>query len=129
MAKPKVDISRPEYQSKIGLLYQVLAAKSKNHNQLKNLLAALLTSSELRMLHRRWFVACLLRQGKSIREVANQAKVGTDTVVRVVRKLEKNGTLAKILKSARISSSTAKKKANEKPTTKPAHWIFGSHNG
>lgn len=49
----------------------------------------LLTDSEIRMVKQRLLVINLLEEGLSIRKIASQVKVGTDTVVRVARMLEK----------------------------------------
>ncbi|MDO8429041.1 MAG: Trp family transcriptional regulator [Candidatus Daviesbacteria bacterium] len=43
----------------------------------------LLTPSEMRMLKNRWRILQLLQSGLTIRSIASQVKVGTDTVVRV----------------------------------------------
>lgn len=73
----------------------------------------LLTNSELRMLKNRWQITQSLEDGLSIRQIAKQVKVGTDTVVRVARMIEKGnlqGKLSKHLKP-KIKTSTP--------------WIFG----
>ncbi len=75
----------------------------------------LLTSSELRMLKNRWQIIQYLEDGLSIRQIAKQVKVGTDTVVRVARMLEK-GNLRGLLDKSR----TRKIK-----TSTP--WIFGKN--
>ncbi len=56
----------------------------------ESFLKELLTPSEVRMLKNRWQIVSLLQEGLSIRNVAKQAKVGTDTVVRVKRMVDKN---------------------------------------
>jgi uncharacterized protein YerC len=72
----------------------------------------LLTESELRMVKQRLFVLKLIKRGLSIRAVAQRAKVGTDTVVRILRKLELSPNL--------------KKYFEEKEDKKlPSKWIFG----
>ncbi len=81
-----------------------------------NILAELLTPSEMRMLKNRWQIIQYLEDGLSIRKVAEQVKVGTDTVVRVARMLEKSN-LRKLLdgkKVGQIKSQTP--------------WIFGKNN-
>ena len=82
-----------------------------------NFLKHILTSSEIRMLKNRWQIIQLLKDGFSIRKVAKQVKVGTDTVVRVARMLEKS-YLRKLLNKERdtrqIKSQTP--------------WIFGKNN-
>lgn len=78
-------------------------------------LKELLTSSELRMLKNRWNIINLLEEGLSIRKVALRVKVGTDTVVRVARMMEKN-SLRKLLDQERGLGHEIK-------TRTP--WIFG----
>lgn len=75
----------------------------------------LLTVSELRMLKNRWQIINLLEEGLSIRKIASQVKVGTDTVVRVVRMMEK-GNLRKNL---------SKEKKAKLPFKTRTPWIFG----
>lgn len=53
------------------------------------ILEHLLTSSEVRMLKNRWQIINLLENGLSIRKIAKEVKVGTDTVVRVARMVER----------------------------------------
>ena len=59
------------------------------------LLEELLTPSEIRMLRNRWRIINLVKRGVSIRKIASQIKVGTDTVVRTIRMAEKNKLLSK----------------------------------
>lgn len=70
-----------------------------------DILKNLLTPSEIRMLKNRFQIMNLLEEGLSIRKVAEKVKVGTDTVVRVARMIER------------------------RPSTKPIKtstpWIFG----
>ena len=68
-------MSKPKLDKKIQIPNEVLAS--------------LLTASELRMLKNRWQIAGLLDEGLSIRNIAKQVKVGTDTVVRVARMVKK----------------------------------------
>lgn len=64
------------------------------------------------MLKNRWQIIQYLKQGLSIRKIAKQVKVGTDTVVRAARMMEK-AEFKKIINSERnkIKSATP--------------WIFG----
>ncbi|MCL5784968.1 MAG: trp operon repressor [Patescibacteria group bacterium] len=75
------------------------------------LLRELLTDSEWRMVKQRLLILNLLEEGLSIRRIAEEANVGTDTVVRVARMAEKKN-LRKILN---------KKNTNSAPTP----WVFG----
>lgn len=79
------------------------------------LLRELLTPSEWRMVKQRLLIINLLEEGLSIRKVAAQAKVGTDTVVRVARMVEKR-SLRKLLNQ--------KAERNIKTNTP---WIFGKN--
>lgn len=74
------------------------------------LIKELLTDSELRMVKQRLFIINLLEEGLSIRKIAERAKVGTDTVVRISRKLESNPKIRQYLNKPRQPSSK---------------WIFG----
>lgn len=78
-----------------------------------DLIKKLLTDSEWRMIKQRLHIINLLDEGLSVRKIAERAKVGTDTVVRVAKMAEKKN-LRKNLNgksSRRIESSTP--------------WIFG----
>lgn len=77
-----------------------------------DLLKKLLTDSEWRMVKQRFHIINLLDEGLSIRKIAQKAKVGTDTVVRVARMAEK-----KSLRS--IGDSKLRKLKTSTP------WIFG----
>ena len=77
------------------------------------ILEELLTSSEVRMLKNRWQILRLLEDGLSIRQVASQAKVGTDTVVRVAKMADKNSLKKIVDTTLRLRSGSA------------TPWIFG----
>ena len=77
---------------------------------LDNLLKDLLTPSEIKMLQNRYEISKLLQSGLSIRAVAAKAQVGTDTVMRVARMVEKKG-LQKVGLGSKIKTKTP--------------WIFG----
>ncbi|MBI4036377.1 hypothetical protein HY386_00675 [Candidatus Daviesbacteria bacterium] len=98
MSKPKLDEQ---------------SSHAKNIKIPLEVLNELLTPSEARMLKNRWQILKLLEDGLSIRQVAKEAKVGTDTVVRVARMSDKN-SLRKALDKNR--------ELNIKPKTP---WIFG----
>lgn len=76
-----------------------------------DLLKDLLTPSEWRMVKQRFLIIQLLSEGRSIRGVAAQAKVGTDTVVRVARMMERNPSIKQFLKGDEKTASSK--------------WIFG----
>ena len=72
----------------------------------------LLTESEWRMVKQRLFIIQLLEEGLSIRKVAQRARVGTDTVVRIARKLESSPKLRQLLQKPALNSSSK--------------WVFGN---
>ena len=74
-------------------------SKPKNSSDIEipeSLLKHLMTESELKMLKNRYLIIQLLEGGLSIRKVAEEAGVGTDTVVRV-SKILRNESLRKKL--------------------------------
>ncbi|MDO8570653.1 MAG: Trp family transcriptional regulator [Candidatus Daviesbacteria bacterium] len=75
-----------------------------------DLIKKLLTDSEWRMIKQRLHIINLLDDGLSIRQIADQAGVGTDTVVRV---------------SKMATSRSLRKKTNLKKLKNPTPWIFG----
>ncbi len=79
------------------------------------LIEKLLTPSETRMLKNRWQILQLLEEGLSIRKIAEQVKVGTDTVVRVARMME-SGALKQSLSRAKLRDSGSS-----------TYWIFGKN--
>lgn len=82
-----------------------------------SILKQLLTTSEIRMLKNRWQIIQQLRGGLSVRKVAEKVKVGTDTVVRVSRMMEK-GRISQVLEE----QETNRKFKSQTP------WIFGKNN-
>lgn len=94
-------------------------AKSKIDKEIdvpEHILKHLLTTSELRMLKNRWQIIQHLEEGLSIRKVAEKARVGTDTVVRVARMLERN----------EIRKFLNKSQTRQFKTNTP--WIFGKNS-
>ncbi|MBI2086404.1 helix-turn-helix domain-containing protein [Candidatus Daviesbacteria bacterium] len=89
--------------------------QNKNIQIPDNFLKELLTSSEKRMLKNRWQIINLLKQGLSIRKIASQVKVGTDTVVRTARLIE----------SSNINILITKSKKNKRKIKSQTPWIFG----
>ena len=80
--------------------------QDKNIQIPDHILRELLTPSEWRMLKNRWQILNLLEEGLPIRKIAEKAKVGTDTVVRV----------AKMSAKIRYNSPKVKQETS---------WIFG----
>lgn len=97
MSKPKIDL-----QVKINIPAEAILN--------------LLTPSEIRMLKNRWQIAGLLDEGLSIRNIAKQVKVGTDTVVRVARIIDKEGIRKVLNQTKRLPFKTN------------TPWIFGKSN-
>lgn len=88
---------------------------SSNNDIPDQILKELLTASEIRMLKNRWQIIQHLDEGLTIRKIAEKVKVGTDTVVRVARMMER-GKVQKIL-------DTEKGNLRKIKTSTP--WIFG----
>jgi Trp operon repressor len=86
--------------------------KSKNtreSNVPKEILFELLTESEVVMVKNRWRVISLLEEGVSVRKIAEEAKVGTDTVVRMSKLLRHNTKVKSFLsKDEKDKSSNSK---------------------
>lgn len=79
-------------------------------------LSKLLTSSEMRMIQNRWEILNLLLDGLSIRNVAEKAHVGTDTVMRTSKMLE-NEDLRNTLVLIRTGATQE---------TRRNQWMFGT---
>ena len=82
--------------------------QGKNIQIPADVLKNLLTPSEWRMLKNRFQIMSLLAMGLPIRKVAQKVNVGTDTVVRVSRMIQRHQKIRK------IKSQTP--------------WIFGKSN-
>lgn len=78
------------------------------------LIKELLTDSEWRMIKQRILIIELLGEGHSIRQIAGIAKVGTDTVVRVARKVEANPKIREFFRAGKPGLSSK--------------WVFGETN-
>lgn len=78
----------------------------------ESVLKELLTDSEWRMIKNRWKIMQMVKDGSTIRKIASEAEVGTDTVVRTIRMMEEKG----------FTKAATKKK---RPSTS---WIFGKSN-
>ena len=111
--KPTEEQKHEDYYKDSYRFYETFAGL-QTPEEAKNFVSDLLTASELRMLRRRWHVARLIADGGSIREIAYRAKVGTDTVVRVAKRLN-HGT--GYLKSI-VEAITGKKVVEKEPGVK-----------
>lgn len=87
MSKPKSEINQKEYFKEIHFLYEIIN-NLKNVEEIKPFLKDILTSSELRMLKRRWHIANLLFEGNDVRTVAMKSKTSTQTVSKIKKILE-----------------------------------------
>lgn len=92
--------------------------QDKNIEVPDHILKQLLTPSEIRMLKNRWQIIQLLEDGLSIRKVAEKVAVGTDTVVRVSRMIEKGG----------IRKTLEKQGIERRQFKSQTPWIFGKNN-
>lgn len=79
------------------------------------ILRELLTASEWRMLKNRWQIVKKLEEGLSVRKIADEVKVGTDTVVRVT----------KMMQSGELQKTLDKEKRGLKKIKTSTPWIFG----
>lgn len=84
--------------------------KERNLNIPDALITELLTNSELRMIKQRFLIIKLINQNLPIRKIAEQAGVGTDTVVRMIKKIETNPKINELIQKKPSSASK---------------WIFG----
>lgn len=82
------------------------------------ILFELLTESEVVMVKNRWRVISLLVEGVSVRKIAEEAKVGTDTVVRMSKLLRHSSKVKSFLRG----NDTSNKKSSSK-------WVFGKIGG
>lgn len=78
-----------------------------------DLIKKLLTDSEWRMIKQRLHIINLLDEGLSVRKIAERAKVGSDTVVRVTRMAERRN----------LRKALGGKNLKKIKTSTP--WIFG----
>lgn len=84
-----------------------------NVNIPPELIRDLLTDSEWRMVKQRYFIFQLIKRKLSIRNIASRAKVGTDTVVRMLKKIESSKILKNFLKESGQEEISSSK------------WVFG----
>lgn len=130
MSKPKDEVKDQIYKTEVDFLYEIILKAAKTQEELRLFLDDLLTSSEIRMIKRRWHIANLLDEGKSVREVAAEAGVGTDTVERIAKRLEEGkGGLARALEAVRSRRAQARKsleKSEKEEIVLPKSWVFGT---
>ena len=97
--------------------YMSKPKKDKTVNIPDEVLRHLLTVSEVRMLKNRFQIANLLEEGLPVRKIAFEVKVGTDTVIRVSRMIEK--------KEIRGFLGRFEKQPGKLPFKTKTPWIFG----
>ncbi len=121
MSKPKQEVNEKEYFKEIHFLYEIFH-DLKNVEEIKLFLKDILTSSELRMLKRRWHIANLLSEGLDIRQVSYKSKTSTTTVSKINRLLEEgNGGL-----SLAIERGKVRKKQEDRAYIKSKQSSMGS---
>lgn len=116
MAKPRKEVERDTYYQNIHFLYEIISS-FKNTKELKMFLKDILTTSELRMLKRRWHIAKLLSADIDIRTIANITETSTQTVMRIKQKMEEGRGGYKV---ALMRMSALKKKELEQIAKKYA---------
>jgi len=101
LSKPQKEPQRELYYRDVNFLYEVFE-KFENLEDFKRFLRDLLTPTELRMVKKRWHIACLLDEGHNVRQVARQSQVSTGTVMKVKSTLRRGrGGLARALELTR----------------------------
>lgn len=128
MGKPKTEVNDKEYYKDIHFLYDILN-KLKNIDEIKVFFKDILTPSELRMLKRRWHIACLLDEGWDLRKAAVRSQTSSSTVVKV-KKLIAEGRGGLKLALERTRSKRRQKVPYEKSSPLSSiknysHWVFG----
>ncbi len=80
-----------------------------------DILLELLTPSEIRMVKNRWRVMVMIDEGWPVRRIAGKAKVGTDTVVRMSKKINQNRKIRQFLTRDK----------NDYSGLQASKWVFG----
>jgi TrpR-related protein YerC/YecD len=121
MGKPRDEIKEKTYYKDIYFLYDVLNSL-KEIDEVKLFIKDLLTRSELRMMKRRWHVANMLSHGYEVRDIAQESKMSTGTVMRIKKILEEgNGGLALAIQRTHMKQKKElmyKKNGNKKGGSK-----------
>lgn len=94
-------------------MYPYMSKPKLSHNVevSDEIIRHLLTDSEWRMIKHRSLIIRLLEEGRTIRAVAEKVGVGTDTVVRVAKRLKSTPKLRQAV-SQKLKPSASK-------------WVFG----
>jgi len=123
MSKPREELKKEAYYRDIYFLYEIISSL-KNIEDVQTFFKDILTSSELRMIRRRWYIGRLLMQGLNVREVARQAQVSTQTVMRIKKILmEGGGGLKKALE--KTSSPGVGDTTERIEDTEKTRYLFG----
>lgn len=119
MAKPKTE---KDYSD----LSKIVKKSAKNEADFLKLFSELLTESEIQMIKNRIKIGLRLTDGYSVRQIAKEIGVGTDTVVRV-SKILKNSSFQKVLPFFEYQKKAKEtKKITKSVTKKPSSvWVFG----
>lgn len=136
MPKVKDNLQDSDFIKDVYFLYEIISLM-KDTDEIKKLLKDLLTPSELKMMKRRWSIACLLTDGYDIRMIAGKLKCGSGTIIRVKKSFESNfGGLKIAIERANKLGRTPKIKDLEKenyfdrfpnqPRYKLMKWMFGT---
>ena len=72
----------------------------------------LLTPSEVRMIKNRWRIIQLIREGLPVRQISEMARVGTDTVVRMSKKMQRSSRLRRYFGNTAVPDFSSR-------------WVFG----
>jgi len=124
MAKPRL---KTPNKKDTQTLSQLIKKSFKKESDFLKLFSQILTDSEILMIKNRIKIGKLLLSGSSVRNVAREVGVGTDTVVRV-SKMVKNPQFQKILLFFEITKSqkTPKPKPKTLKVKKASNvWVFG----
>jgi len=123
MAKPQTGSKIQSYSD----LSHFVKKSLKRESDFLKLFSQILTQSEILMIKNRIKIGKLLLSGNSVRNIAHEVGVGTDTVVRV-SKMVKNPNFTKILSLFEIEKTPKAPKSKLKiPKQKKASnvWVFG----
>lgn len=109
MSKPKLEPDEKNYYKNIHFFYEIIN-DLKKIGDIKNFLKDILTSSELRMVKKRWHIASLLTEGNDIRSIAHRTQASTQTVSKIKKTLEEgHGGLKLALEQMQTKAQNEKK--------------------
>lgn len=91
MKPPSESKFNGSFEDKMELFLALSSLKTPE--EMHKFLSQLLTDSELQMVQTRWLIGKLLMQGNTARAISRRLNIGTDTVMRFKKRLQKNGDL------------------------------------